>query len=302
MRPAIALLLTLFFIMLITLSLGVGLGYMKKMTYNTQQEQFMIQSRVILDDFLTMLKSSKDLDALIQENNSSEAFYNFITSYSTIPLAHEEIEVLIQLSSARGKFNPNTLVNEDALLQTKRFDALKEYFNKNNINSSYADVMLDILNTKENYYPTSDIFYMYPQLSRGSLASLQHQQILSDFFANRYRDNSINNIDFDKFFIYTQDTTTKVDLNFASAEVWSLLIGCESLRAQEILQKSGTCQDLECFGLSVQEIEQLNNFAYSFYEPIIEIKLSLRQNNMHAFISFEYDMKQKKGYHFVYQI
>lgn len=302
MRRAIALLLTLFFIILITISLGVGLGYMKKMTSMTQQEQFMIQSRTLVDDFLTMLKSSKELQNLAGEDNNTQGFYDFLSAYSTLPLANDAMDVLIELSSARSKLNPNSLISSDTTLQTKRFDALKNYLSRNNADPLYADIMLDVLNTDAAYYTQSDIFQIYPSLPKGLLFSKAQQEILTTFFTNRYHDTSLHAIDFEKIFIYSKDPQTKIDLNVASPELWSLISGCDLLRAQQLAQRSTPCSDLECFELLDEEKERLKLFAYSFYEPILQIKLTLRQNEMRAYISFEYDVKQKKGSNFVYQI
>jgi hypothetical protein len=249
-----------------------------------------------------MLKNSKDLETLIHENNNSEAFYSFVTSYATIPLANENIDVLIELSSARALLNPNTLLDGSTALKTKRLDALKAYFSQNALDSAYVDLMQDVLNTDPNYYTQSDIFQTHPSLTRGGIYSQEHQNILVEFFKNRYQDGRIDAIDFDKLFIYSSDKTTKIDLNFATPQLWSLLTGCDLLRAQSISARGGTCHELACFELLDEEKESLEAFAYSFYEPIIQIKLTLRNNEMRAFISFEYDLTQKKGKNFVYQI
>ena len=61
MRKAIALLITMMFIIAITISVGVGLSYTKRAQNVLKDENFLLQSSIILNDVLTLLKNSQEL-------------------------------------------------------------------------------------------------------------------------------------------------------------------------------------------------------------------------------------------------
>jgi len=53
----------------------------------------------------------------------------------------------------------------------------------------------------------------------------------------------------------------------------------------------------------MQEIDVLKHkFKTSFFEPYIYVVINIEQNKNNAIISFEYDIKKKKGSNFVYEI
>ena len=116
-RRAIALLITVFFIMLITLSVGAGLKYINNASKSMQSEQFILQSAMILDDVLVLLKSSEELSKIA----SSDELAIFLAESSFIPFESNGVSVVIEISSARDRINPNTLIT------TPRLDAFKNY-------------------------------------------------------------------------------------------------------------------------------------------------------------------------------
>ena len=303
MRQAIALLITLFFIMLITLLIGVGLGYLNTLSKESTKEHFMLQSRVIVDDVLHILKTSKEIEQVISDTNSSEAFYTFLSQSGFIPLQHEGFEITLQIHSARDKINPNTLTNPNSSLNEKRVATLRSYLNLMRVDIHYADVMLDAMRgVREDYSYYSDLINTHPHLVKDSITSLAHQKELSKYFIQEYRYDTLSNIPFEELFFYAKQRDTKIDLNFATKETWMFLLGCDVTRAQSILEKSGLCQDFACLELSQEEQELVERFETSFYEPIVAIKLHLRQEAMQAYIAFEYNLQTKKGSHFVYKI
>jgi hypothetical protein len=303
MRKAIALLLTLFFIMAITLSLGIGMGWLNSITQETQKEQFMIQSRLLLDDLLTLLKTSKDINSIVSDANGSEAFSLFLEQSSFIPLAYEDFEVTIEVSSARNKINPNTFIDANVTMNMPRVEALRTYLNTKRVDTIFADMLLDVISPVQEYGSyNSDIFTSQPHLFNEYLASSSHLNKVTDFFTQRYRYNTLASIPFEELFIYSKQRNTKIDLNVATAETWMFLLGCEQQRAEDIIALSGVCEDFACLELSDDEERLVKRFETSFYEPIIEVTLHLRKDFLQATIAFEYDLKQKKGSRFVYQI
>jgi len=59
-RNAIALMITFFFIMAISVVLGLSLKYLNNATGEVQKENFTLQTSLIIDDVLNILKTSAD--------------------------------------------------------------------------------------------------------------------------------------------------------------------------------------------------------------------------------------------------
>ena len=93
-KRGIALLVTVFFIMLISISLGVGLKYIKEGNRSIHDEQFLFQSAMILDDVLRMLTSSSELEQVVSALDLS----TFLLTSETIPFQSNGIEVIIKFS------------------------------------------------------------------------------------------------------------------------------------------------------------------------------------------------------------
>jgi len=301
-RNAIALLITLFFIMAITLILGVTLSYVNSIAEDVKKEKFMLQTRIALDDVLSLLKGSKEIDALL-DTNGSEGYYMFLAQSGYIPLNTREMEVIIEIKSARSKINPNSFKENNTTVKAERIAIFKEFLNFHNVDYLYADIVTDgILGVRDDYTYLSEIFNYQPHLFRDYIASKEHLELFNSYFKNRYRYNTLTNIDFDALFYYSKDKESKIDLNFATVDTWMFLLGCDRLRAEAIYEMAGLCSDYECFGLGAIEQARIEQFNVSFYEPVVEVGVTMFQNDLKAIIQFEYDMKSKKGSNFVYKI
>lgn len=292
-RRAIALLITVFFIMLITLSVGAGLKYINSATKSMQSEQFVLQSAMILDDVLKLLESSGELKAIA----SSDALAIFLAESSFIPFESNGVSVVIEISSARDRINPNTLVTKP------RLDAFKDYLMLKMINMEYADMLSDVIGgIKEDMSYNTDIFNEKPYLFRDYIASPKHLEELNDSYLKRYHENNLHNIDIDKLFYVSTDKNSSLDLNFATASAWELMLGCDEVRAEALSSGGGTYTALDDLGLSEIEKASLGEFKTSFFEPFIYVKIEINQKGSTANIAFEYDIESKKGSNFVFDV
>ena len=296
-RKAIALLITLLFIMLITISVGAGLKQLNQASGYVEDEKFLFQSSVILNDTLDFLKNSQELNDI----NSSDDFSAFLAQTSFIPFQSHNIKITIKISSARSKFNVNNLM-DNKVPNIKRINILKEYFANHMISSSFVDILLDSMGgIKEDLSYESSIFEEKPELFRDYISSYKHFSELKDFYKSYYNDDSLKNIDFKNLFYFTNDKEYKVDLNYATAEVWEMMIGCDKAKAIELSE--GSYDSFDDLGLNKKEINVLKyKFKTSFFEPYIYVVINIEQNKNNAIISFEYDIKKKKGSNFVYEI
>jgi len=307
-KRGIALLITVLFMLAIIFSLGISLKQVNEVTAEVENENFMLQTSVILDDVLTLLRTSEELD-FITKDKSGDAFFIFLSEASFIPFESSGIKVLLELKSARAKFNINAINSE------KRIDALKQYFNNYMVNPSYVDMLVDNMSgIKQDMSYHSEIFYEKPYLFRDYIVSRKHLDEISDFYDKTYRDNHLHKkatkdsnydeyfLNIDDLFYFSSNRSTSVDLNYATVSTWEMMLGCSRQRAIELNAGGGSYDSLETLMLDDEERIELAKFQTSFFEPYLDVSVEVLQNNNSAIIRFEYDMKSKKGSNFVYEI
>ena len=296
-RSAIALLITIMFVIVITVAIGFGLKQVNKASSVVKDEHFIYQSRIVVQDILKILKTSPNIKK-IADTNSTAGLFLFLSQASFIPFENSGLEIVIKLSSARGKLNPNTLKNNQP-----RQDAMKQYFNNYNINSNYVDILLDNMGgiKVDNSY-NSTIFDENPSLFRDYIASSKHLEKINDFYSKEYNDNSLSKIDFNNLFYYSPEENTSIDLNYATKEVWEMLLRCTQERAEFLSDAGGTYTSLDSLNLDEEEKINLALFKTSFFEPILFVKLEIRKENSSAKVSFEYNMRTKKASNFTFYL
>ncbi len=299
-KKGIALLITLLFIMAISVSIGTGLKYVNDTSAEVENENFLFQSSVITDDILTLLKNSKELDVLVKDA-SVEGLFLFLSQSNFIPFEISDLKISMEISSARAKFNPNTLAGDDNTVGLKKIDALKEYMQKYRVNHIYVDILLDNMRPESLSY-TSSIYDENPTLFREYIASDAHLEKINDFYTQTYYDNNLKNIDLQKLFYPSPDRQTKIDLNYATPEVWEMILGVDKKRAKQLSLGGGSYFDLESLDLNEDEIQALSRFEVSYFEPNLDISLNIRKDDKSAHIRFEYDMTTKQGLNFSYDI
>ncbi len=301
-KNAIALLITLLFIIAITASIGIGLKQVNKASKEIEKEKFMIQANVTIEDVLKILQNSPELDMIVEEK-SAISLFTFLSQTSFLPFESSGAQIILEINSARSKFNPNLILESNSTINEPINQSLREYLSNNNINLALVDIMIDVMGgIKEDLVYNSDIFYEKPELYRDRLASKEHFREIQDFYESSYHENSLKNINFNNLFLYSNTKDMKIDLNYATAEVWELILGIDKLRAQEILQGAIPYEKLEDLGLQDDEKEKLNRFKTSFFEPYLDIKIEVIQDDKIAKIRFEYDLVNKKGTNFSYDI
>ncbi len=304
-KKGIALLITLLFIVAITLSVGIGLKQVKEASTHVQNENFMLQTSVILDDVLKLLENSKELKE-VAKAESGEAFYIFLSQSSFIPFEAAGVKISLEIFSARSKVNINSLrdINATNLNQpNEKLDAFKVYLNNYSVNIAYGDILMDLMGgIKEDMSYNSDIFYEKPYLFRDYVTSYKHLLELNDFYLKSYHDNSLQNIEFEKLFTFHKNRENKLDLNYASVETWELMLGVDKLRAEELYLGSGFYTALGDLNLNDEEKLALQKFSVSYFEPFLDVTIEILENESIAKIHFEYDIKNAKGSNFSYEI
>ena len=203
MKKGIALLITVLFVMAITVAIGVGLRQVKEASWHMENENFMLQASTVLDDVLNILQSSKELEQLAQNKSSAELF-TFLSSVSFIPLESSGLKMDIKISSARSNFNVNSLVDADNIINTDRVNILNEYLSKYKVNIGYVDILLDVMRGDENITYNRAIFDEKPYLFRDYVASEKHLNEVDDFYMKTYHNNNLKRIDFANLFYFSK--------------------------------------------------------------------------------------------------
>ena len=302
-KRAIALLITMMFIMAITLSIGIGLKYTTSAQDSLKNENFLLQTSVIIDDILTILKTSKELD-LIAKDKSGLGLFIFLSQASFIPIEYLDIKIALELSSARSKFNINSMHDKNTTkTNLTMVSALKTYTSLYMINPVYVDILLDGMGgIKDDNSYNSDIFNDKPTLFRDYITNNEHLKEFNHFYTNNYYDNSLSKINFEEIFYYSKDKNMSIDMNYVSAEVWKLMLGIEDEQANELALNGGNYTKDTPPNLSDEQNIILQSFNPSYYEPYIDVKLEIIQDKFSANIAFEYDIQRKQGYNFHYEI
>jgi len=295
-RNAIALLVTVMFVMVISVAIAYGLQQVNSATKLVKKENSLYQMNMLVEDILNILQNSQELHSSV-ENNASSDFYAFLSQASFIPIEYEGISVVLKLRSARRGFNPASLNSTTSVY-------LKEYLGKYGITSRYVDILLDNVGgiKKDNSY-NSTIFDENPYLFRDYIASAKHLRTINIYYTKEYNDNALENIDFKKLFYYGADKNTSIDLNYASTELWEFMLGCSKERAELLSSRGGFYTSYK--DLDINDAEQKilkRDFKTSFLEPVIEVEVMITLNGTNSKVYFEYDIKKKRGSNFVYEI
>ena len=301
-RKAIALLITVLFIMAITVSIGIGLKQIKDASSNVTSQTSLFQTSVVLDDVLTLLKTSKELEK-IAKNKSAQEFFVFLSSVSFIPFEISGFKISIEINSARSKFNLNDLVDSNKSVNIDRVNVLNNYFSRYNVNSEYMNFLLDSMRgIKDDLSYSSSIFNENPDLFRDYIASKKHFEEINNIYLQIRHDNSFKNLDLLDLVYFSKDKNSIIDLNYATPKTWEMLLTCDEPRAKQLSLGGGFYDSLVDLDLNDDEKNALAKFSTGYFEPYLNVVINITKDKVNSKIKFEYDINTKKGTNFVYEI
>lgn len=292
-KKAIALLITAMFVIVITVAIGYTLKQINEASRYVEQENSMYQNFIFVEDVLNILKNSAEL----QELTTEEDLFIFLSTSGFVTFEHSGVRLVLNISSARRGFAINSMTKEQE-------GYLYELLMMNNIRGEYVDILKDsIAGIKEDNYYRTALFDKEPALFRDYIASTKHLRKLNRFYQNEYRDDSLENIDLESlFYLSSNDANISIDLNYATPEVWQLIIGVDKERSKVLASGENIYTSLDSLRLTEEQKKRIAKFNYSFFEPFLNIKMDIIKDNLISHISFEYDIKNKKGYNFVYEL
>lgn len=294
-RRGIALLITLFFIIAITAAVGVSLMNLKKSGEELHEARFLLQSGAVVEDVLALMKETDKLGAVSDAGTLSV----FLFSAGFIPLELKELLVKIEITSAMGHVNINTLAASAEFQK-----ALIEYMVRFNVqDASYmSDLLIDCMGGYKEVYKTN-IFDEMPELYRERIVSKRHFKKVIDFYVLERHDNAVNKLPWDELIRFDDSNITAVDANYITPALWQMYIpGLQEERALELASGEGMYNSLDDIDLSPEEKTELARFNLSFFQPTVRMDIEILENNSSAHIAFDYDLSSKKGKHFEFGI
>jgi hypothetical protein len=296
-HSAIALMITLFFIIAISISLAISLKQAKSVRTEVSKQQFAMQSSMIVHDVKAML------DKMSGKMNTPKNLFTFLNQNSNLIFEINGMMVHIEIKSARAKVNLNILKKNNADIKYFK-NHLSRYFDLYGISSTYLDMIIDnVSGIKADDSYNSNIFTQNPYLFRDYIASYAHLNKINDFYTKMYNDNALSKIDFEELFYFSKDVFTKLDVNYANVKAWRFLLGCDKARAEDLVSGAGNYEKKADLGLDPLESKVFDNLnIYSFFEKFLDIKISLDSGTSSSTIRFEYDLEKKKGSNFVYEL
>jgi len=294
-RRGVALLITLFFIIAITAAVGVSLMNLKKSGEELHEARFLLQSGAVVEDVLTLMREADKLGVV----SDADTLSIFLFSAGFIPLELKELLVKIEITSAMGHINVNTLAASKAFQQ-----ALIEYMVRFNVQDAYymSDLLIDCMGGYKEVYKTN-IFDEMPELYRERIVSKRHFEKILDFYVRERHDSAVAKLPWDALVRFDESNTTAVDANYITPALWQMYLpGLDEERAFELSSGEGTYNTLEDIDLSPEERVAMAKYKLSFFQPTVHMDIEILENNSSAHIAFDYDLISKKGKHFEFGI
>lgn len=292
-RSGIALLITLFFVISVTAAVGVSIIQLRLSAEQVREGKCLIQSSMVLDDLLKLLKNSPLLDKI----QDADSMRYFLQSASIIPVSLENLNVKINIQSAMGRFNINTLSS------FKPFqEALSVYMMQYEISDVeyFQDLLIDAMSGKRAEYRT-DIFDAMPWLYRDKIVSMTHFEQIVDYYVLTRHDSNIRKIPWKELIRFGAHSDRKIDANYIRPQLWKLLLPEIGEEIATDLSSSVTVyKGSKDLALSDEDIKHLDAFNLSYFVPRAHIEVDVRRNDQNVHIAFEYDLKTKKGGNFDY--
>jgi hypothetical protein len=298
MRKGIALLITLMFVMIISVAIGYGLTQIKKASRVVEDEKILYQSSMLLDDVMAIMLASPELRNLA-DSNSSDDLYTFLENSRYLPLEIGDEKVVLSFESANAKLNINSMNKKNEPL-------FRDYFSRYMVGSNYVDILKECMRkdqAKDEYNNyTSALFDENPTLFRDYIASKKHLDMINRFYMREYGDTNLKNVKFEELFSYQNAGDSSVDLNYAKPAVWELILGCSRDRAEALYQGAGSYKSLQDLQLNDFEKKNIAKFQTTFFAPYILVTIEIIRAKSSSKIRFVYDIKFKRGYDFVFEV
>ena len=294
-RRGIALLITLFFIIALTAAIGISLKNLQKSGDELHEARFMLQSAAIVEDVIILMKEADKLGVV----KDTDTLGIFLLSAGFIPLELKELLVKIEITSAIGRMNINSLSRSKVSRE-----AFLAYMARYNVQDPYymLDLLQDCMGGQKDVYKTN-IFDELPELYHERIVSRRHLNMIIDFYTQERHDNAVAVMAWHDLVRFDENNVSTLDANYVTPALWQLLLpALDDERATELSDAGGMYNAIADLGLTPDDETQLQKFRLTFYEPVVQVDIVVLENNATAHIVFDYDITKKKGNHFEFGI
>jgi hypothetical protein len=290
--------MTLFFIIAVTVIVGVSLSQFRGAQTQLRQEHFLIQSAITLEDVLGIIQKSDFGDI-----NDTASMDLFLSTAAFIPLETEDLHGMIAIKSSRGKVNINALADsrplQDALI-TYLTDPLYQVQDPGYL----VDLLIDCSRGDKEVYLT-EIFNDMPWLHRDGIVSEAHLRQILDYYARNRHDGGIYEIPWGELVRFGDRSDDALNVNYMTPQVWKMLQPMLMPEQIEVLTSGiipyESADDIELPAETVQEL--VNDFNILYFTPQVDVTLMLEtEDEEKTSIIFEYDMSTKQARKFKYVI
>ena len=289
MRKSIALLVTLFFI----LSISVVVSYILEI--QTRSFELLETSKDITQLQALSLDIKKIIKKIPQINdiNSSEDLADFLDNFSQIPLLiSDDLVANIEISSAASKININLFSKWTAKQKEIFLNYLQNRYQLSQP-QFFLDIIQDLTTNKKNYYPLTPILNDNPKFGKSGIYDFDEFMIAVDYYIKNSLDFHILNVPWRKIITFSGN---EIDLNQMDKELWYLFLPNRGEDEIENL-KSNIYEKIDDVDISDEEKKILKSFNVKTFVPKIDIKIEIKNKK----IEFEYDISKKKiiSYRFI---
>jgi disulfide oxidoreductase YuzD len=306
-KNAIALLITITFLMAISAIIAFGLKNIQKDITNSTKESFYYQSMIIYEDVKQILlpnifEQIKNLDT--NDSDSKQAIAQILNDYFflPIPLINDETigSVFVEIRPVNRGYNINNL-KSTPIPQRKFF---KKFINNLDDEEFFIDLLDLALETNSSIamydYLKNDksIAINLPFFKRGEIVDFKHFKQIEDEYFKKTKDKKIYDLNWKEFLDF--NSGTKVIFSYIKYEYCKTLFidnyGEEWVekycKNEEFVDDS---RAVEIFGEDYNQTLYSKNITLDNYTPKILVILHISQNKNRAKYIFRYNIETKEA-------
>ena len=299
MKKSIVLLITLALIVAISALIAIGLMKVDEGAKSVEKKRFLIQTLTFTQNAVDILgKKRSDI-------NSSNGFEMLLLT--PIELKSKEISLDLAFDSAAKGINPNNFlkkvrnkftINPDYVLL---FDRILQSENVQNKELFLAMIEDTLDKDLDERIPGSEIAFYDKRFAQGSIENFKKFMQIIDHYVRLSEDGNIYKIPWREILSFH---TKKIDFNYISPKLLHYMLpylDSEGIKKVTTAKKINYT-DWKDLPLAKEYKDTLKRYDISFFVPVVEANLSVRQADRAGFAHFVYDINQKKVLDIAYKI
>ena len=299
MKKSIVLLITLALIVAISALIAVGLMKVDEGAKSVEKKHFLIQTLTFTQNAVDILGKKRG------DINSSDGFEMLLLT--PIELKSKEISLNLAFDSAAKGINPNNFlkkvqnkftINPDYVLL---FDRILQSENVQNKELFLAMIEDTLDKDLDERIPGSEIALYDKRFAQGSIENFKKFMQIIDHYVRLSEDGNIYKIPWREILSFH---AKKIDFNYISPKLLHYMLpylDSEGIKKVTTAKKINYT-DWKDLPLAKEYKDTLKRYDISFFVPILEANMSVKQADRTGFAHFVYDINQKKVLDIAYKI